>query len=471
MSKFFAKSSILYLAILLGGIVVGLFLPINQIRNTVADIFDLSSAEESDEPADDAPLQVEITETAQDSLGLKVRRADIKPYEASYELPAMVEELPGVDSIAMAARLEGLVTRIHIGEGESVRSGDLIFEMELTGESVATTQSNLLLAIQKVANVQQELDRLAPLAQTGGIAGKRILDLTYEKNQLNAEIETRQQELLLRGLTESQIETISKEKKLIRRVEIRVPENLIPPQINWTASDSPSFIVEKIRLKVGGMAAVGQTLCDLAFHETLVVKGHAFEKDLPVLREILNDKKTLTTSIGSGQNETLVENCTIAFISNHADLVTNTFPFYVYLNNQRSTLSGVSGNDSNRLITWKWKPGQRAHIRIPSVSFEGQIVLPRAAVAEDGASRVVFVWKGQAQHDHEEEEEDPDHAHEHADLFEPLEVKVVYMDEDVFVVSPSGNLEPGTRIAFNNANHLMFSMQTGGGGHHHGHSH
>ena len=156
-------------------------------------------------------------------------------------------------------------------------------------------------------------------------------------------------------------------------------------------------------------------------------------------------------SIGSDTNEVVVPNCSVAYISNHAQESTNTFPFFVYLNNEVTNPSAAESTP--RYLAWKWKPGQLGHIKIPNKNFEQMIVVPRDAIAEDGVSKFVFKWNGEVMHDHgEEEEEDPDH--EHPDEYEPLEVNVVFMDQKFAVIDPTGRLKPGrksrstTRISY-----------------------
>lgn len=463
------KTWIVFPALLAGGVCIGLMVPFSELRSAVAHVFEL---EAHDDHADEEPeesMHVEITKTAQKNIGLKVRRAEIVDYQSVYEIPSVIKELPSATSLSIASRFSGLIRKVFVSEGQSIRAGDPIFEMDLTGEVLSKAQSDLLLAIKKNENVQKEIDRLAPLVQQGGVANKQYLELTYQQNQLNAEIDTKEQELLLHGLTSEHITSIRQTKKLVRTVQIKVPENLLPPLLNQANAQlekrSPTFILETLSLKPGSMAEEGDKLCELAFHEILVIEGHAYEKDIRLLQNLFENNTPLDISIGSDTNETVVANCSVAYISNHAQESTNTFPFFVYLNNELTNPSAAISTP--RYMAWKWKPGQLGHIKIPNQKFEKMIVVPRDAVAEDGISKLVFKWNGEVQHDHEEEE-DHDHDHEHPDEYEPVEVNVIFIDQHFAVIDPTGQLKPGTRIAINNANQLLFAMQTGGG---HGHSH
>ncbi len=467
------KSWFVFTAVLGVGFVAGLLMPANQIRQSIAEIFELQSIVVAEDAEDDQSLNVEITETAQKSLGLKIRRVSLGNYQSTYEVPAIIQELSTAKSLSISSRFEGIIKKVFVSEGQSVKAGDLIFDVELTGELLSKTQTELLLAINKIGNIEKELVRLQPLVQEGGIANKRVLEMTYQQNQLMAEIDAKQQELLLLGLNQEQVDSITNSKKLIRFLQVRVPEQLLAPQLNLTLNDDkeepPTFIIEKLFIKPGAVAHLGASLCDVAFHEHLVVVGQAYEKDLPMLRQLLGEKADLSVFVGTAGNAMMVPGGKIAYIDNHADKETNTFAFYVYLKNElissNTTTNGQLSTPS--YLTWRWKPGQRAHLRIPSAKYDEMLIVPRDAIAEDGVSRVVFQWKGQVAHDHEHQE---DENHEHADEYQPLEVNVVFMDRETAVIDPKGRLKEGTRIAINNANQLMFSMQTGGG-HSHSHDH
>lgn len=468
MSRFNFKSWILIPVMLLIGTVVGLSIPFSQIRNLVAQIFELQDAKPDDEPEDDE-VHVEVTETAHKSLGLRISRAKLGEYTPTYDIPATIKELPGAQSIKLSSRFNGLVTKVLVSEGQSVRPGDPVFELELTGEQVSKTQAELLLAIRKTEIMQDELDRLEPLVKQGGLANKRFLELTYEQKQLFAEINTRQQELLLHGLSETQVSAITQSRQLVKSIVIHVPGNLLTPQLNLPHNQldtaNRTFVVESVNAQSGAVIKPGDDLCHLAFHELLVVEGHAFERDLPQVKELMEKQTDVTVSVGTFSDIQKIPQCKVAYLSIHANAESNTYPFVVYLTNER--IAELS-REEPFFQAWKWKPGQLAHIELPRKKYEQMIILPREAVAEDGVSRIVFEWKGQVAHDHEH---GPDDNHEHADEYVPIEVDVVYMDEKVAVVNPAGNLKVGTRIAFNNANHLLFAMQSGSGGHGHSHPH
>lgn len=475
------KAWLIFPLLLIGGIAVGILIPFHPIRDAVASIFDLRAEPELEAHTDEAEgLHVEISETAQENLGLIVRRAALGSYLSTYDIPATIKSMPGGAAIRLSSRFEGLIRRVFVNEGMSVAAGDALFEIELTGEKLSRLQSDLLLAVRRNENLTEEINRLAPLVQQGGLANKRSLELRYEQKQLLAEMETRRQELLLMGFSEEQVQSVLRDKQLIRKVTVRVPDELLPPQINLDPEtlrqSSRTFVLENLAAQVGSMVVVGGDLCNLAFHEILVVEGHAFEKDLRILRELWKTGLGVTVSLGATTDPTEIKDCPLAFVGNHARDESNTYPFYVYLLNEMESQPTSGGP---QYLTWKWKPGQLGHIELPRKKYDNLIILPSAAVAEDGISRFVFEWKGRVEHDHDHGDEhdhamsgdESGHDHEHADEFVPIEVDVVFLNNEVAILDPAGKLKVGTRIAFNNASQLLFAMQSGSGGHAHAHGH
>ncbi|MEC9092846.1 MAG: efflux RND transporter periplasmic adaptor subunit [Planctomycetota bacterium] len=455
-------------ALLVAGIAIGLVIPAGQIRDSVRAILegDRPDVEKNSRPARER-LNVEVTETAQKSLGLKIRRVQLGDYTATYDIPATIRELPGAGSIRISSRFKGLVKKVLVSEGQSVKSGQPLYEIELTGKTLAGTQSDYLLALQRLKNVDQELNRLEPLIREGGLPAKRSLELQYEKKQIQAVINTKYQELLFLGLNQSQVKSIQTQGRLIRNVVVEVPDDLVPPQVNFSLDSKKladaTFVLHSVNALSGTVVDAGSTLCSLAFHEILLVEGQAFEKDLPQLKEAVDLQKEVTVRIGPFSGHAEIDNCRIAFVSNHVREETNIYPFFVYLPNQNQ---GHPGQSADGYIPWRWKPGQLAHVALPRKHYQQMLVLPREAVAENGVSRIVFQWKGQVEHEHH-----PDDNHEHADEYVPVEVDVVFMDREFAVINPGGLLKEGTRIAFNSASQLLFSMQSGSGGHSHSHPH
>ena len=461
------------------GLLVGLSVPVDFIRDRIAATLEESESAGGHDHGGGSQAgsadRVELTQTSQDGMSLKTGSIKLSTYESSFNLPAFVREIPGASDLHVSSRFSGMVKRVFISEGQTVSPGQPVLEIELTGDLLATAQSELLDAQKQISIVEQEIARLEPSVRSGGVASKLLIETRYQRDRLIAKVETKSQELLVRGLSQEQIDEIILSKKLLRSVIVSVPEDLIPPQLNagTIMKEAPeTFLVESLLAKPGSMAQTGDDLCELSFHAIVVVEGQAYEKDLPSIRKAIGNQTMLNLTIGPVGSQELISGQSIAYLSNHVDSATNTYPFYIYLHNEILDLE-TPGYQSTGYALWKWKPGQRAHIEIPDVKFENSIVIPRGALAIDGLSNFVFRWNGVVEHDHGEEDgaDHSGHDHEIMDEFQAIEVIVIHMDRRRAVIARSDKLSLGDRIAFNNANQLLFAMQVGSGDSHAGHSH
>jgi multidrug efflux pump subunit AcrA (membrane-fusion protein) len=498
MAKKINKALVLgIIAVFAGGLLVGLAVPIREIRESVGDLLPGSKSDdtEADKAAagDAEPGEeqiVELSEIAQDNIGLRIGVVEQQDYQSYFEIPARVREMPGSSQLHLSSRFEGIVKKIFVSEGQTVKTGDPVYEIELTGDPLARAQSELLEAVQQQKVTVAEMKRIKPLVAQQVVPKKTLLELEYKNQLVDGTIKSKTQELLIRGLTRNQIASIKESQELVTSITISVPEDLLPPQLKMQDSlvdKDVSFTVEKLLIKPGSLAEKGKNLCDLAYHERLVLKGFAFENDLPRLTQLIDQSIPVTVTVGTEKNFDRLENQQIAFLSNHADEKTNTFPFFVYLDNEKidsklttktdgstdaaaTVKTSLPDQDKNHYVIWKWKPGQRAHIRIPQQSFQNNIKVPRDAVVIEGASFYVFKYLGQHQHDHPADEPDD---HVHLDEFERVEVAVLHHDQDFVVIKPNvGKLKVGDEYAVNNATQLQFALlaaQSGGGGHHHHH--
>ena len=142
---------------------------------------------------------------------------------------------------------------------------------------------------------------------------------------------------------------------------------------------------------------------------------------------------------------------------------------------------------------WRFRPGQRAHLKVPVTRQTGKIKLPLNAVAIEGPNAFVFREHAHADesglaagvglefsdagHMSEEgalEDEHGHHDHEgHLDL-EPVPVHILARDHQYVVINPKGELQVGDEVAMNCGHKLLLAMKMavgGGGGHSHDHEH
>ncbi|MCA8988991.1 MAG: efflux RND transporter periplasmic adaptor subunit [Planctomycetaceae bacterium] len=457
--------------------------------------------EHGHEEHSEEPPHVELTSAAQNNLKLVVRRLESQNYQPTISVPAIVRERPGVSDLRITSQFAGLITNVHAVPGQALKEGDPLFDLRLTGETLAAAQSQLLAAIQQLEIVDMELGRITELAAQGGVPGKQKLELEYEKKRLQAERRTREQELLLRGLSEAAIATIASRRELITSMVVTVPKGLAStswglPSQNSVSADPYGYTVEDLLVSPGSMVQSGDELCSLAYHTSLFVEGQAFERDLPAVRVLLASQNPVNVELGSYRDHLHPDPMPIVHLANHVDDETGVYHFYIPLPN--SVLQDVVDAQGRKFRTWQYKPGQRGHVKLPNGSLiENVFIVPRAALVVDGPRSLVYrrltlaeqeAWHAEFPHDHEHEGHDHaheeeghaghDHAgHDHSDhearIFVPVEVERILETSSEVVLRPTEALHAGQDIAWSAAYQLHLAAQesAGGGGHHHDHDH
>ena len=455
---------------------------IRQLFSTAAN------AGNPEQPADhhaghdhgDGGEHVELTAQARDNLKLETGRVVLSDYYHTLQVPGVVREKPGHSDHAVATTVNGIVKRVHATPGQTVKPGDPLFDLQLTGEALATAQAGLLDLLQQVETLDAELKRISPLAESGGLAAKRKLELEYERKRLVGQRDVRAQELLVRGLHPSQVEQIVTKKQLIREFTVRVPDHFVddekPPESkppdSQTVPESPAdelaheemqFSVETLDVFPGKAVRPGDSLCHLAYHTVLYVEGQAFENEIEAIGRLQKNGWTANLEFGTEGHQIMRKGAEIHYLDNHVDPDSQTFRFYVKLENE--VLQETRDKKGKLYRSWRFKPGQRAHVIIPIKKWEQQLKLPLAAVVQEGPDAYIFrrIARMRA----------PD-GKTFNDEFEQVPVRVLHQDTKYALLAADGNVKPGDIIAMNNAYQLQLAItsSSGGGGHsHHGHSH
>lgn len=453
------------------GAVIGLLIPQDGLRSTLHTLWEASIHSPADEEQHAEAVaehdHVELSSAAQKSLNLQRMVLTPTSYVAFNSIPAVVVERPGISDLHVVTEFEGIVEEILAIPGQAVREGDPLFRLRLTGDSLANAQSGFLDAVQQVDIIDQEIQRLESAAEGGGLARKTIIEQEYEKKRLLAQQETRRQELIIRGLKESQIDDIVRTRKLVRTVIISVPTGLIDlANSPMQQSDPWVFTVEDLLVTPGLHVQQGEPLCNLAHHAALSLEGMAFERDLDVIVQLLEENTPVTAELGEDRNPILLEDLRIVHLDNHVDTETQTYRFYLEISNE--VLKENVQNNGRRFRSWKFKPGQRGHIRLPKHRFEQIFKVPAAAVVNDGLESVVFRKAAADAHSEHEHHHDAE-----MDVFEPVSVHILYKDRRYAVLGREGELRIGNVIAANAAYQLLLASksESAGGHDHHGHQH
>ena len=463
------------------GTVLGLLVPGQGLRSVVADRLFMSSgtdtaAREQQPDGHDVHDHLMLTDTARRNMGLRTRQVRIRAFTRSVRVPAVVRERPAYSDLTISSRVHGIITKVYAVPGQAVRGGESLFDVELTGEALATAQATLLDSLQQLEITDAELKRLGPAAERGSVAARTRLQLEYERKRMDAQRQVRNQELLLRGLTNQQITQIVSDKRLLNKLTVSMPTDVeeflavhdadpVPVRQDETEhSDAWHFTVEELHTHPGRAVKPGDALCDVAHHTTLYLEGQAFEKDITAITSLERRGWRVQVQFGTKGDGPVVDDLHVVYLDNHVDSETQTFRFYVPLQNE--VMQDIWDDRGAMFRSWRYKPGQRAHILIPAEELTGGMPVPVAAIVDEGPESFVF---RRAAHDHSHGAADG-HAHGNTVEFEPVPVAVIHRDTETAVLAADGELEPGDRIAINNAYLLHLAMKAGdGGGHDHQH--
>jgi cobalt-zinc-cadmium efflux system membrane fusion protein len=257
------------------------------------------------------------------------------------------------------------------------------------------------------------------------------------------------QALLLHGLSAEQVETILSERKLLQTLTIKAPSIDEPVMQN----QPPALQVEQVKVDPGQNVVTGETLAVLANHAELHLEGSAFEQDVDAIHRAAAKDWSVAALLESQAHEPeVIHGLKILYLSNRVDTDTRAYHFYVTFPNELLRESRTP--DDRRLVYWRYKPGQRAHILVPVERWQERIVLPVTAVALEGAEAYVFVPNGER--------------------FERRPVHVEHRDQLWAVLAPDGSLYPGETVVKSGAHQLQLAIKNKSGGGidpHAGHSH
>ena len=396
------------------------------------------------------PDVVELSAAAWKNIGLEVERVELRGYDRTIKVPAVIVDRPGWSSISVAAPLTAAVTRIHVLQGEAVEPGAPLFDLHLTHEELVAVQSSLLRSLGELDVVRREIDRLSELAEQGAVPGRTLLAQQYEEQKLLAAIKANREALLLHGLQEEQVDQIAEGRTLFSDIVVRAPQ----PQRGPDASPNTGVLyVEELAVSVGQHVELGETLCRLGDHGELYIEGRAFEHEAALIGRADAEQLPVTaTLIADGQATERISDLEVLYVDNNVEPQSRAQRVYVALHNEIVRDTTVDGH---RFITWRFRPGQRLQLEITVERLEDRIVLPASAIVREGAEAYVFLRDG-------------DHFHRRP-------VHVEHRDQHAVVIANDGAVFAGETVAATAADQLHLAIErknTPATGHdHHGHSH
>ena len=453
------RLGVIIAGVLMGVISVGLFAILSggndavdmhkQAGEHTADSRAGHSHEEPGLVAAERAGSVQLSTQARKNIGLQLVTVAPRDFQRTVSIPAVLADRPGQTEIAVSAPMTGIVQRIYPIRGQAVAAGSPLFELRLTHEDLVEKQSELLRALEELDVVKREVARLDEVTRSGAVAGKRLLERQYEQQKIEAVIRAQRQALVLHGLTEEQIETIAKDRRLVQSVTIRAPQ---VGDCGMCAQHKEVLQVAALSVTPGQHVQTGTRLCTLTDHCQLYVEGKAFQNDAADLTAAANKNVPVTAVVeGNGSEKSEVSGLSILYIENQVEVDSRALKFYLRLPNQ--LVRDEHSPEGRHFIGWRYRPGQRVEVLLPVEQWKNRIVLPVDAVVRDGADWFVYQSVGSR--------------------FEQKPVHVEYGDQRWIVIENDGTLFPGDVVAAKGAYqiHLALKNRSGGVDPHAGHNH
>lgn len=391
------------------------------------------------------PDSIRLTKTAWTNIGLSTGVLSTSDYQPTSRVPAIVIERPGRSLVQISAPVTGVVDSVDIVPQAAVGPDQPLFRLRMTHEDVVTAQTNFLEHLHHQSTAKRELDRLNQIG-ADLIAGKRIIQQQYQYEEETERVQGLRQNLIMHGLSPQQVAQIEDSGNLLRHVTITAPA------LADADDRSDNFYhVRKIEVSRGEVVQSGDAMAMLANHSVLYVQGQAFQGDAAAIFEAAATGKMLTV-VPQANPATRFNDIQLAIesVSDQIDVDSRTFDFYLSLPNEKI----LSRGDDRRFIGWKFRPGQRMEVLIPTgKTFENQFVLPADAVVIDGPNAFVFEQNG--------------------DHFDRIDVSVLYRGQETVVVQRDVSLV-GAVIAMTAAFEMHLAIKNAAGGPvdpHAGHTH
>lgn len=384
---------------------------------------------------------LELGEKARRNLNLVVKEVRPTDYWRTITIPGVVADRPGVSDRGVTSPAVGVVSEIHVFPGDTVRPGQRLVTLRLFSEYLQATQTQLFTASQEARIVQQQIDRLADVANAGAVSGARLIEMQNDLQRQQTLIQAAKQELLNRGLTPEHIAAVTA-GTFISTIDVAAPpsrkddtvlQGTMQPKLQnaeYKNDVEIAYEVHSLGVELGQTVQAGDLLASLANHQSLFVIGHAFKREAGLLEQAAQRKTPLQIGFAEDSTErwpTIDQQFQIRHLSNTLDSATSTFDFFVPLINQ----SRAYEKDAKTFLVWRFRPGQRTRIEIPVEKIADVYVLPAEAIVREGAD--VYVYR------------------QNGDLFNQIAVQILHEDRTQVVLANDRSITPGTFLAQNSA--------------------
>lgn len=386
-------------------------------------------------PPVEEPKVLKLSAQARKNLQLVAKPAKTQSYWRTIQVPGAVVDRPGHSDRGVTSPAVGVVSEVHAFPGDTVRPGDRLFTLSLFSEYLQNTQKQLFSSTKEAQIALEQLDRLRPLSETGGIPQSKIIDLENEVRRQKVVIQAHRQDLLTRGLNPHQIDGVAN-GQFVSTVDVVAPQRGKEPEKLVTIQDASfqqrnddegfAFEVQELNAELGQQVQAGQLLITLANHSSLYLEGHAFKREAPFLEKAAQNSWRISVEFAEDDPEywpELEQSFEIRYLANSIDTESRTFEFFIPLENQSRSYTKYG----ETFVVWRFRPGQRVRLHVPVEEISNVLVLPSAAIVREGPEAYVFQQNG--------------------DLFNRIPVQVLHEDRLNIVIANDGSITPGLYIA------------------------
>jgi multidrug efflux pump subunit AcrA (membrane-fusion protein) len=113
---------------------------------------------------------VDLTDQARRNLGLEINEVALQDYWRTVSIPGVVAEEPGHCERRISTTVNGIILKVHALQGQTVKPGDALFDIQPTSDLLTNAQSSLLKTLQDLEIAAAELERLRPQVASGTLA-------------------------------------------------------------------------------------------------------------------------------------------------------------------------------------------------------------------------------------------------------------------------------------------------------------
>jgi hypothetical protein len=218
------------------------------------------------------PEKVEVLELspeARRNLGLVIKPLKLQTYWRTIQLPGTIVDRPGWSDRGITSPAVAVVSAIHAYPGDTVRPGDKLFSLRVFSEYLQNTQSELFKATRETELIGEQYKRIKAAADSGAVPAARAIELENQLRRQNAAIQAFRQDLLTRGFSPSQIESVT-EGNFVSTIEVVAPppvgngspaaaaassstdpEHAGKPSLIDQAINGPAYEIEELKVDLG----------------------------------------------------------------------------------------------------------------------------------------------------------------------------------------------------------------------------